>query len=240
MLESSIGQPGSTIIALGILAIPLLLTTGFWLGTYNADRTRRILRPFKMTTSFILVMCAAILWMSSTRLGEAARLLFFGMTFGFLGDLILAGLIRLPNRLMSGMIAFSIGHILYILGFVQTAKTLGLNDPLSGSWLWPAYLVGAGVLWMALVHSRTAPRVLNVGSLVYAGLIGVMAGAATGLAVQDARFWPSAIGGLLFLLSDVILGNRELRHNPWFLVHEVIWVTYISGQALIVLTTAWV
>jgi hypothetical protein len=101
-------------------------------------------------------------------------------------------------------------------------------------------LVVAGVLWMALVNSRTAPRVLNVGSLVYAGLIGVMAGAATGLAVQDARFWLSAIGGLLFLLSDVILGNRELRHNSWFLVHEVIWVTYISGQALIVLTTAWV
>jgi hypothetical protein len=36
------------------------------------------------------------------------------------------------------------------------------------------------------------------------------------------------------LLSDVILLNHMARRNNWFLVSDVVWVLYISGQALIV------
>jgi uncharacterized membrane protein YhhN len=64
-----------------------------------------------------------------------------------------------------------------------------------------------------------------------------MAGTATALALSDPRFTLTAIGGVLFFISDIILGNRELRDNGWFLVHDVVWVLYIAGQALIVLTT---
>lgn len=63
-----------------------------------------------------------------------------------------------------------------------------------------------------------------------------MAGAAGSLAIQDPRFTLTAIGGGLFLLSDLILGNRELRDNGWLLVHDVVWVLYIAGQALIVIS----
>jgi len=95
-------------------------------------------------------------------------------------------------------------------------------------------------LWFFLIYNPAKSRVLNVGSLIYGCLIAVMAGTAAALALSDPRFAPTALGGALFLLSDLILGNRELRDNGWFLVHDVVWVLYIAGQALIVLTTVYV
>jgi len=235
----TIAEPARTIVLIGLFAIPLVLISGFFLGEYRPDRTGRIRRTFKLATSLILVLCAALVWLSSPRLVDAAPTFFFGMTFGFFGDLIMAGLIRVPNRLIFGIVAFSFGHISYIIAFMQAADVLGLSSPLTSP-VWIGFVIGAAVAWAALVRSSSMPRALNIGSLVYAGLIGVMAGIAASLALQDARFWPTAIGGLLFLLSDLLLGNREFRKRPWFLAHDVIWVIYITGQALIVLTAAWV
>jgi hypothetical protein len=233
----TIAEPARTIVLIGLFAVPLVLISGFFLGEYRPDRTGRIRRAFKLATSLILVLCAALVWLSNPRLVDAAPTFFFGMTFGFFGDLIMAGLIRVPNRLIFGIVAFSLGHICYIAGFTLVAQVLGLSNPWASP-AWIGFVIGAAVLWAALVRSPSVPRVLNVGSLIYAGLIGVMAGVAAGLALQDARFWPTAIGSFLFLLSDVILGNCEFRDNSWFLVHDVIWVIYIGGQALIVLTGA--
>ena len=226
-----------TLIAIGLAAIPLLLGIGFAFGQYNAERTRRTLRPLRLSTSFILVVCAALLWASNTALSGAARSIFFGMAFGFCGDLILADVIRLRNHMIPGIIAFGIGHIFYITAFIQVSQTLGLSNPLSGSMLWVVYVMVIGVLWVAMINNPHKPRTLNLGSLIYAWLIALMAGTAGGLAIQDGRFGLTALGGLLFLISDMILGNRELRDNAWFLVHDVVWVIYIAGQALLVLTT---
>jgi uncharacterized membrane protein YhhN len=145
--------------------------------------------------------------------------------------------IPLPKRMISGIVVFSIGHLCYIAAFSQTASVLGLNDPLSGSLIWVAFAVVAALLWFFLIYNPAKSRVLNIGSLFYGWLIAIMAGTATALALSDPRFTLTAIGGVLFLISDIILGNRELRDNGWFLVHDVVWVLYIAGQALIVLTT---
>jgi len=181
------------------------------------------------------------LWLD--RSWPAALTIFWGMTFGFIGDLILAQVIRVPNRLIFGIIAFGIGHVFYIMAFVQAAYRLNLNDPFGGTVLWTVFVIIAGVLWVALIYNPQQPRLLNVGSLIYGWLISAMAGTATGLAIQaieEPHFMLTALGGVLFLISDVILGNRELRGRRWFLINDVVWVIYIAGQALIVLTTRWV
>jgi hypothetical protein len=74
--------------------------------------------------------------------------------------------------------------------------------------------------------------------LGYALLLGVMAGAAVGLVVQEARFLVLAIGALLFLVSDAILGNWLFRGNEWFLIGDGVWILYAAGQALIVFSPA--
>jgi hypothetical protein len=101
-----------------------------------------------------------------------------------------------------------------------------------------AFVIVAAFLWFFLIYNPAKSRVLNIGSLCYGWLIAIMAGTATALALSDPRFTLTAIGGVLFLISDIILGNRELRDHGWFLVHDVVWVVYITGQALIVLTAA--
>jgi uncharacterized membrane protein YhhN len=228
----------NTIILLGYSAIPIVLSIAFIFGRYNAERTRRTLKPLRLSTSWLLVACAWIIWSASTTLRTPALLIALGMTFGAIGDLVLAGVIPLPKRMISGILVFSLGHLCYIAGFSQTARALGLDDPLTGSLVWVLFVLAAAFLWFFLIYNPAKSRVLNVGALIYGWIIAVMAGTATALALSDPHFTLTAIGGVLFLISDIILGNRELRDNGWFLVHDVVWVLYIAGQALIVLTAA--
>jgi uncharacterized membrane protein YhhN len=229
-------NPAYTIVLLGYVAIPVVLIIAFIFGHYNPERTRRTIKPLRLSTSWILVACAWLIYATSTTLRTPALLIALGMTFGAIGDLVLADVIPLPKRMISGIIVFSIGHLCYIAGFVQAAQTLGLNNPFTGSLLWVAFVIAAAFLWFFLIYNPAKSRVLNIGSLFYGWLIAIMAGTATALALSDPRFTLTAIGGVLFLISDIILGNRELRDNGWFLVHDVVWVIYITGQALIVLT----
>ena len=226
------------IVLLGYSAIPVVLLIAFIFGHPNAERTRRTIKPLRLSTSWILVACAWIIFASSTTLRTPALLIALGMTFGAIGDLVLADVIPLPKRMISGILVFSIGHLCYIAGFSQTAQALGLTDPLTGSLVWVGFVIVAALLWFFLIYNPAKSRVLNVGALIYGWIIAVMAGTATALALADPRFTLTAIGGVLFLISDIILGNRELRDNGWFLVHDVVWVIYIAGQALIVLTLA--
>ncbi len=229
-------NPANSIVLLGYIAIPVVLIIAFIFGHYNQERTRRTIKPLRLSTSWILAMCAWIICATSTSLRTPALLMALGMTFGAIGDLVLAEVIRTPKPMIAGILVFALGHICYIIGFVQVAQTLRLNDPFSGSLLWVLFVIVAAFLWFFLIYNPVKSRVLNLGALFYGWLIAIMAGTATALALSDPRFTLTAIGGVLFFISDMILGNRELRDNGWFLVHDVVWVLYITGQALIVLT----
>jgi len=43
-----------------------------------------------------------------------------------------------------------------------------------------------------------------------------------------------AIGGALFLASDMLLASRLFRGTHFPQIGDVLWLTYIGGQALIV------
>jgi hypothetical protein len=215
---------------------------GFLFGRVNADGTSRTFPPAKMAASAALVLCAAVFWLDGARgtfLAPFSALICFGMFFGFLGDLTLAGFLRLPQQVMFGMLWFGIGHILYILGFGFLA--LGLfgvavtTESIVAVLVW---MVIAAVIWRVLVASPKTPPVLNYGALGYGLLLGAMTGVATGLALQHAAFIGTAIGAALFLLSDMILGNVMFRENRFPLAHDLIWLLYIVGQLFIVFTNA--
>ena len=232
-------NPVDLLIALGLAAIPVILIIALVFGRYNEERTSRTIKPLRLSTSWILVACAWIIWSVSTSLRTPALLIGLGMTFGAFGDLVLAGVIKVPNALIGGIVVFSIGHLCYIAAFSQAAQALGRNDPFSGSLLWTVFVLIASFIWFFFIHNPAKSTVLNLGSLLYGWLIAIMVGVAAALALQDSRFVLTALGGILFLISDMILGNCELRDRAWFLVHDVVWIIYIAGQALIVLTAAY-
>ena len=227
---------------LAVAAVPILLGLGFALGKPSDGGLGRIPKRVELATSVIMVVVGLAVWLvyaRGTLLEGASFALALGMAAGFLGDLIMGKVVPTPNRLIFSILAFGVGHVLYIVGFSQTAQVVGLTAPLALWPLWVGGLILAAVLWRGMVYSPRAPSALNVGSLLYVALIAVMAAAGTGLAVQDARFVLTALGGALFLLSDLILGNREFRGSHWPFVNDIVWVTYIFGQALIVLTTVY-
>ena len=215
---------------------------GFLFGRLSADGTSRMLPAAKMAASAALVACAGLFWLGGGRgtfLAPFSAFIFFGMFFGFLGDLTLAGFLRLPQQTMFGMLWFGIGHILYILGFSYLAIGLfgvAVNTQSIAAML--VWMVVAVVVWRVLVASPKTPRILNYGALGYGLLLGAMTGFATALAIGYSAFLGTTIGAVLFLISDMILGNVLLRENRFRLAHDLIWILYIVGQLFIVFTNA--
>ncbi len=205
---------------------------GFLLGQPNEERTHKSFRWSRLFSSAALVG-AALLWWGEGRAVYAALLL-GGMACSFLGDLIMARVLPLPKYVVFGMAAFGAAHILYIIGYLAAARTLGLAPV--GAWAGGAAvgLLLAPLLWWGLVRNPRADPMLNYGSLGYSMLLGGMAGVALGLAVQEIRFALPAAGAFLFLASDLILGMELLRHKVWFPVGDAVWTLYILGQAMIV------
>ena len=218
-----------------------LLAGGLAFGKLNAEQTGRLPRPLRMLLSALLVLAAFIGWQAGARgtpVQTYAGLIFLGMAAGFLGDLIMARLIPVPERVLFGMGAFGLGHLFYLAAFLHLAFRSGVGQ------LWLPLFTLAGVLglcgwaWYTQVRRPGGSRALNAGSLAYGLLVGAMAALAIVLAGQDSHYLPLAAGAMLFLISDFVLGNWVIRGHVWRSVNDVIWAAYVSGQLLIVYSVA--
>lgn len=211
----------------------ILLFGGLVLGRTDAGRTRRMPLWTRIGSSAVLVV-AAWLWLGTDSLPIAYTLLIaIGMSLGLAGDLFMARLLPVPNHVLGGMAAFGLGHVAYIAAFL----TLGANLALSAGAALPAWriwiVIGAAGWYLAVYRGQKA-TLLHWAALPYALLLASTAGAASGLAIQVPGLWPLALGGALFLTSDLILAAR-LFNGAWFpLIEDVVWLTYGPAQALIV------
>lgn len=216
-----------------------LLFGGIVIGKPDAEHTRRMPRWTRMASSLTLVLAAwgfAVFHRDSVQ-ADIAVLTAIGMTLGFAGDLFMAKLIvRGDSHVFGGIGAFGVGHIAYIAGLLMLAGRLGLDAP-APRWvaLVAAWIVGA-VCWYFVVLRGAAdkPSALHWAALPYALLLSTTAGVASGLALQDARFIPAAIGALLFLTSDLILAARLFNHAYFRWIDDWVWLTYGPAQMLIV------
>jgi hypothetical protein len=219
----------------------VLLVGGLIFGRLNQEQTGRLPRPLRMLLSATLVVAALLEWRGGawgTPVGLFAALVLLGMAAGFVGDLIMARLIPVPDRLLFGMIAFGVGHLLYAAALLD----LILKSVFSAAWTPIVTLLTmlsfCSWAWYAHVRKPGGSKAINVASLVYGLLFGVMAALAIALALHDTHYVTLAAGALLFMSSDLILGNWVIRGHAWKSVNDVIWVTYVSGQLLIVYAVA--
>jgi hypothetical protein len=229
------------LIALWILWAGLLLG-GLLLGKPDAQRRNRLPRPVRIALS-ITLLAAALVWQAAgtagTPMAGYGLWISVGMACGLLGDLFMAGLIvRQPRHVIFGILAFSAGHLCYILAFRLAAATPGLDpEPV---WLRSAaiYLTASALLWAGLVRAPARGPALNYGTLGYSLLLAVMASSAAALAVLHSDFIPLAVGGLLFIVSDLVLGRELMRRTHFPFIGDVIWTTYTIAQMLIVYSSA--
>ena len=216
-----------------------LLAGGLLLGKPNEDETCRLPRALRILLSALLVLAALLAWQAARKTSTRpyATWIVIGMSASFVGDLIMSRLVRTPSRLVFGMIAFGTGHVAYIAGLGRLA--LRLQPPLRGTVpVWLGMLAFSTFAWYTQIQRPGGSKALNVGSLVYGWLIGSMVALALHLALHDRRFLSLAVGALLFLASDLVLGNWVIRGHPWKSVNDVVWTTYVSGQLLIVYSVA--
>lgn len=161
-----------------------------------------------------------------------------GMTAGFAGDLILAGLLPGGENVLAGIAAFGIGHVLYITAIMRWAGRRGYDDPRIRWTSFAAWWVIGAAAWYLVVFRGQEATVLHWAALPYALLLAGTCGAATGLAAQVRAFVPMAVGAALFLASDLILAAQLFNDVDFRLIGDVIWLTYGPGQMLIVYANA--
>ena len=176
-----------------------------------------------LTKPWLVIALATTVW---THAGTAAgRRIAWGLLAGAVGDVCLA----LPNAFLPGMIAFAIGHGLYVAAFVQWSRI-----PAPALLLPVALFAGTG-LWLMLPGAGA----LTLPLTVYVVVIGAMIwrAAACALETQDDVLmrWGPLAGALLFGFSDFLIGIHRF-HQPMPGAAFSIILTYWAGQALFAAT----
>lgn len=219
---------------LALAAVTLLL--GLVLGN-REDRRNRIPLPLRMLSSLLVWAAALLLWRCAPA-GEPRRqaaLAAAGMGFGSLGDFVMARVIPLPEHVIFGMLAFGAGHVCYI--GATAGKLMEREQPPARGTAPGALLLSwiAGALgWRLMAYNPAKPAALNYAALAYALLLASMAGLGVALATRAPRYSTLALGGSLFFLSDLILAGELFRDTFFPHIGDAIWLTYITGQGLIV------
>ncbi len=217
------------------LAQVVLFAAG-WLGPWRDAPARatngRVPLPVRMLLSLSLVAGAFLIDRSGSDLTAYTRLVLYGMVASFIGDLVMARVLPVPNRLIGGMAAFATAHALYIGAYTRTlhAHGLSLANPGLGCGL-ALYGAGSVLGWARFIRNPQKSVTLNGGALVYGTWIAIMAAFALALAwgLGDG-WWMAAAGGLLFVASDFLIGITDIRGIPIHNANDWIWLTYVTGQ----------
>ena len=194
----------------GLLVLTALSALIDWIAV---ARDRRMIEYFAKPATLVLL----IAWYATSIKAPWEPLAIYvlvGLFFSLAGDIFL----MFSSRwFIAGLIAFLIGHLAYIPGF------LSLGHIWSSSVVLLA--VGIGVIAfiilrpMAMALSQAGNKLLSVAIPLYGLILGLMFWAAASRLFTPA--WPSpanwlaAVGGLLFFISDSILGwNRFVAPIP--------------------------
>lgn len=216
------------LLALAALAMLVGLAVG-----NRGDARNRIPLPLRMLSSLLVWVAALLMWRGATPdMQRQAALAAAGMGCGFLGDLIMARVVPLPEHVMFGMGAFGIGHGCYIGATVEHLVRQGALRKAPAALL--ASWIAGGLGWFVAARNPSKPDILNKAALAYALLLASMSGLGAALAAHDRRYLSLALGGALFFLSDLILAGELFRDLFFPHIGDTIWLTYLTGQGLIV------
>lgn len=192
----------------------------------------------RMGSSAVLVVTAwyaCSVW-RGTKVATFALAIAVGMTLGAIGDLFNAGwlgFVPLEDPTLGGIVAFGLGHVAYIAGCLYLARAAGLKDRRAMIVSIVGWQLFGLAAWYGVVMLGIERRGLVWPALGYTLLLAGTAGVTAGVALQERRLFPLALGAALFLLSDLILAF-ELFRGPFAYDTACVWLTYGPGQMLIV------
>lgn len=219
--------------ALGIWAI--FLFGGFIFGTLNKEETHKMPTRTRLLSSFTLVI-AGWIWFAiaqGTPINVFAGWIALGMTFGFLGDVFMAQVLKVEPHVLYGMLAFGIGHVLYIIGTWMIALPHNLPFPdIQTLVIW--WVIGI-IGWYIVVYRKSDKSPLVYAALPYSLLLASTVGFTMSLSLLDPSFTLVTVGAILFLLSDLLLAAQLFNNLHFKYIGDAVWFLYAPAQMLIVL-----
>ncbi|WP_413998504.1 lysoplasmalogenase [Flavobacterium sp. W1B] len=160
------------------------------------------------------------------------KFLLTALTFSWIGDVILLFAERDDLFFISGLIAFLISHIVYILLFNKQLKEKNKKNK---AVYWIGVTVIIAYLFVMLTILLPSLGDLQIPVLVYAIVISTMLLFALKgfLSWSEPANWYILIGAIIFVSSDSILAFNKFK-EPIVLSSFLIMVTYLAAQFLIV------
>lgn len=160
--------------------------------------------------------------------------LMIGLIFGMVGDILLnlrfvVGEDKGQKVFLLGIVAFLVGHILYLAALIPLAAHKGL-----------CFLIGA-VLAAALLayifKTMDVKLAFKIFGIFYLGAVIIMTVMAidTAISVQNIRSIEYAIGAVLFMVSDIVLIFNTFSGKTKFSMRITNLSLYYIGQLMIAL-----
>lgn len=234
MLNLPISDVETTLLVILLLIWAGLLFGGLAFGQLNEDETHRMPTWTRLLSSLTLVV-AAWVWFAVSQ-GTAIDVLSFGiaigMTFGFFGDIFMARVLGIEPHVLSGMAAFGLGHVAYIIGLLLFA--LPHEIPAPTLIVYPTWGLIALLGWYIVVFRGSDKSKLVYAALLYALLLATTAAVATNLTLLNTTFVLLMVGAILFLISDLLLAAQLFKGVHFKYIGDVVWLLYGPGQMLIV------
>jgi uncharacterized membrane protein YhhN len=176
-----------------------------------------------LTKPWLVLALAAAVWRQAG--SGAGRLVAWGLMAGAVGDVCLA----LPHAFLPGMIAFAIGHGLYVAAFLQWNRTPALVL------LAPVGVYAGTGLWLMLPGAGALALPLTIYVIVIATMIWRAAACALEQRANLFERWGPLAGALLFGFSDMLIGIHRFAQPLPGAAFAII-LTYWAGQTLFAAT----
>jgi len=188
---------------------------------YRNEPLYTLVKPIPM---FLIISLFFMNLVSISPTSTFPYLIFLGLIAGVGGDILLLS----PKRFLAGLIAFLLGHILYITGFATVAISLPPVLILAPF----AVTLTFGVILLGKME-ESARKKYRIPLLVYMVAITLMFITALNFDRNTGAEFPFfTLGSLLFCISDGVLAwNRFYR--PFRAAQAIILTTYYSAQILI-------
>jgi len=177
-----------------------------WVGVHAAEL---VLKPIP-----VLILVGVLL--KRSRGGPTATLIALGLVASALGDVLLAWS---ADAFIAGLVAFLIGHILYLSAFVMQDKRLALGM------LLPFFAWTGGVFLVLQPHLGD----LLIPVAAYVLVITAMVWRAGALWGRVAGGGAAVLGAALFVLSDSLLAINKFAYTFKF-ADVAVMLTYWAGQ----------
>ena len=181
-----------------------------------------------------------------------ARDMVIGLCLGWLGDLLLhlTALFKNPGKALtggafvSGLVAFLVGHIFYVLAYIEGIKAIGRwsRSTIITIVIEVVILLAAFVAAQFVVKLKLGIAAIPVA--LYAATISTMLVCAVTLAIYAAKYSVLlsvvvALGAILFVISDgtlvfCLFGNEKAKNS--FPLKIVNLTTYFIGQMMLAST----